>query len=84
MNAYKSFISALNKTGNGEVADHLIAKDGSKNNEVNSDTSGKKDNALSKPKNGNGDTQETEQHYSENPEKTKKLESQNYQGMTKY
>ncbi|XP_076086015.1 caspase-2-like isoform X2 [Mytilus galloprovincialis] len=80
MNAYKSFISALNKTGNGEVADHLIAKDGSKNNEVNSDTSGKKDNALSKPKNGNGDTQETEQHYSENPEKTKKLESQNYQG----
>ncbi|VDH98147.1 Hypothetical predicted protein [Mytilus galloprovincialis] len=80
MKAYKSFISALKKTGNGEVADHLIAKDGSKRNEVHSDTSGIQDNVFSKPKDTNGDTQETTKQYAENPEKSKKLESENIQG----
>ncbi|CAC5407345.1 unnamed protein product [Mytilus coruscus] len=79
MKAYESFIKALCETGNGEVADYLKEKDGSKRNEVNSENSGKPDNCLSKPKDGNGDTQKTVQQYSENPEKTNKLESQNIQ-----
>ncbi|XP_071145567.1 caspase-2-like [Mytilus edulis] len=80
MKAYQSFIRALNKTGNGEFADHLIAEDGSKRNEVHSDTSRIPDNVFSKPKDTNSDTQETTKQYAENPEKSKKLESENIQG----
>ncbi|OPL21048.1 caspase 2, partial [Mytilus galloprovincialis] len=78
MKAYESFINALNQTGNEEVADHLIEKNGSKNNGQNP---GKMDNGLSKPKDDNGDTQETKHEHSEKPEGTQKSETQNKQGM---
>lgn len=76
--AYESFISALNKIGNGEVADHLVAKDGSKRNEVSSAISGKPDNALSRPKVANGDTQETENII---PKIQRKLKNSNHRIM---
>ncbi|CAC5377449.1 unnamed protein product [Mytilus coruscus] len=73
--AFESFIKALDETGNGEVADHL-EKNGSKSN---GQSSGKTDNGLSKPKDGNGDTQEAKQQHSGKSEGTKKLESENKQ-----
>ncbi|XP_063409321.1 uncharacterized protein LOC134692741 [Mytilus trossulus] len=73
--AYESFINALDETGNGEVASHLETN----NSKSNGQNPGKTDNGLSKPKNGNGDTQEAKKEHSGKPEGTQKSESENKQ-----